>query len=100
MVDPSWRLIDSTAEPEASCACGAVSAWANSDGWISALATLSRTKTSARCCAPGRHRPLSATRHKWLIVADPESRSLWGRPADQHMWIAPRVRVGAGGYAW
>jgi len=32
MADPSWRLIDSTAEPEASCACGAVSAEANSDG--------------------------------------------------------------------
>jgi hypothetical protein len=31
--------MDSTAEPDASCACGAASAEANSDGWISALAT-------------------------------------------------------------
>jgi hypothetical protein len=37
--DPSWRAIASTADAEASSACGAASAQANSEGWMSALAT-------------------------------------------------------------
>ena len=37
--DPSWRAVASTAEPDASSARGTALAEANSEGWMSALAT-------------------------------------------------------------
>ena len=37
--DPSWRAVVSTADADASSACGAASAQANSGGWMSAFAT-------------------------------------------------------------